>query len=234
MFCSWPGPKQRPVSLIDSVNASGTNDVLDDDVVGAGAAQADDVPDVDDLVVLARHHERLEVDDLALGVEHQAAEQHPGAVVAAGGEAPLARQRVAALGQRRPCRSGRTTSSAGSWCRRPRPPAAPRRRTARPATGARRPRWRPSRSSRRRRRCRGPRCRSRPGRPRGRRTACGWSSRKNPVSSSSLIDASGTTRSRSASSARSRKVGSRSRTPSRTAWLTGHSSSVLWCALRQY
>ena len=149
----------------------GHEDVLDHDVVGAGAGQADHVPDVVDRVVLARHHERLEVDDLAVVVEDEAAEQHPAAVVAAGGEAPLAGQRVAALGELRLAGRGVRRAQPGRWCPRPTPPAAPRRRRARPATGARRPRWRPSRSSRTRRRCRAPRCRSRPGRPRGRRTA---------------------------------------------------------------
>ena len=62
--------------------------------------QADHVPDVDDRVVLARDHERLEVDDVAVLVEDQPAEQHPRAVVAAGAEAPLAGERVAALGHR--------------------------------------------------------------------------------------------------------------------------------------
>ena len=171
MFCSWPGPKQRPVSPIDSVNASGTNDVLDDDVVGAGAAQADDVPDVDDRVVLARHHERRKSTTWPSSLNTSPPSSTHWQWSQPEEKLHLPRQREAALGRRRPCRSGRTTSSAGCWCPRPRPPAAPRRRTARPATGARRPRWRPSRSSRRRRRCRGPRCRSRPGRPRGRRTA---------------------------------------------------------------
>ena len=69
-----------------------------------------------------------------------------------------------------------------------------------------------------RRRCRAPRCRSRPGRPRSPPYRFGCSSRKKPVSSSSLIEASGTTRNRSPSSERSRNVGSRSRTPSRTDW----------------
>ena len=98
MFCSWPGPRHWPVSPMRQRERLGDEHVLDHDVVGAGAAQADDVPDVDDRVVLARDHEGLEVDDVAVGVEDQPAEQHPRAVVAAGGEAPLAGQGVAALG----------------------------------------------------------------------------------------------------------------------------------------
>ena len=51
---------------------------------------------------------------------------------------------------------------------------------------------------------------SRPSKP------AGWSSRKNPVSSSALTDSAGTTRASSVSCARSRSTGSTSRTPATT------------------
>src|SRR5690606_9331353 len=77
----------------------GDEDVLHDDVVRTGATEADHVPDVDNLVLVARDEERLEVDDVPFLVEHEAAEQDPAGVCRAGGEGPLAGQRVAALGE---------------------------------------------------------------------------------------------------------------------------------------
>ena len=84
----------------------GDEHVVDHDVVGPGAPQTDHVPDVDDLVVRPGDHERAEVDDLDLGVEHEPAQQHPLAVVAARGEAPRAREPEAAVGDDRLARRG--------------------------------------------------------------------------------------------------------------------------------
>jgi hypothetical protein len=77
----------------------GDEGAVDDDVVAARAAQPHRVPHVVDAVVAVRQQERAEVHGPFLGVEHDAAEQHPGRVVAAGGEAPPAVQPVTSLGQ---------------------------------------------------------------------------------------------------------------------------------------
>ena len=77
-FSSWPGQyqledvgeAQRPVL--------GHEDFVDDDVVAAGAAQADGVPDVVDDVVGAREQERAEVGGPVVRVGDDLAQQHPG------------------------------------------------------------------------------------------------------------------------------------------------------------
>jgi hypothetical protein len=71
--------------------------LLDDDVVGAGAGQADDIPDVDDLVLVPRDEEGAEVDDLPFLVEDEPTEENPGGVGAAGREAPATGQVEPAL-----------------------------------------------------------------------------------------------------------------------------------------
>src|SRR3546814_17368202 len=63
--------------------------------------KADHVPDVDDLVLVAGDEERLEVDHVPLLVEDEPAEEDPTGMCRAGGEGPLAGQRVATLSQDR-------------------------------------------------------------------------------------------------------------------------------------
>ena len=142
---------------------------LHDDVVAGRAAQADDVPDVVDHVVGARDEDGHEVDRPALLAHHQAAQQRPGGVLAAGGESPPARQLVAARDRGQP--ADRRVGGGDEHVRaRPRPPPARPPRTGRSATRARRAGRPASRWSRRPPRSPG-RPRRRPSvRPPGRRT----------------------------------------------------------------
>ena len=163
---------QRPVL--------GHEHVRDHDVVAAGAAQAHGVPDIVDRVLGARQQEGPEVDRPVVIVGDDLAEQDPGGVIAAGGEAPPAADLMAALDQPGPagrCIGGRDP---GRRVVCPRPPAAPAAGRARHATGARRGRSRPSRWSRRRSLSAAPRCRKSAGRPRGRRSWRAGAAGRNP------------------------------------------------------
>ncbi len=71
-------------------------DVLDDDGVAAGAAQADHVPHVVDAVFATRDQEAAEVDRSAV-FDDGTAEKSPGGVVAAGRPVPRAADQVAAV-----------------------------------------------------------------------------------------------------------------------------------------
>ena len=70
--------------------------VLDHDGVAAGAAQADDVPDVVDAVLGARNQEAAEVDWPAV-LDDRAAKERPCGVVATGRPVPRAVDEVAAV-----------------------------------------------------------------------------------------------------------------------------------------
>ena len=216
MLTSWPG--HDAAAGVDEAQRAvlGHEDVLDDDVVAAGAAQADGVPDVLDLVVGPRQQERPEVDRRALVADDQAAEEDPLGVVAAGGEAPPAAEREAAVDGLGPAHRCVGRGDQRGRVLAPHLLLGPVVVERRAATGARRAPRTPSRSSRRRSRSAGRRGRSRPARPRGRRSARGCSSRKKPVSCSDLMFSSGMRRRSSVSWARSRSVGSSSGTASRT------------------
>ncbi len=154
---------QRPVL--------GHEHVLHHDVVAAGAAQADRVPDVVDRVVGDRQQECAEVDGFALVVHHEPAEQHPRGVVAAGREAPLAAEPEPAVHRRGPADRCVRRGDPGVLVVGPHLVLRLGRRTARRATGARPARTRPSPSSRTRSRCVSPRCRRRADASRTRRAA---------------------------------------------------------------
>ena len=74
----------------------GHEDILDDDGVAAGAAQADHMPDVVDAVLAARDQEAAEVDRPAV-LDHRAAEEGPRRVVTARRPVPRAVDQVAAV-----------------------------------------------------------------------------------------------------------------------------------------
>ncbi|MNF29719.1 hypothetical protein D3C84_104320 [compost metagenome] len=93
----------RVVVLLGGVGAvEGHEGVLDHDVVAAGAAQADHVPVALDAEIALRHQEGPVAVALADARGQVAAEEHPVAVLAAGGEAPAPADAVAALHFRDP------------------------------------------------------------------------------------------------------------------------------------
>ena len=74
--------------------------VLDLEGIAPGALEPDDVPDVIDAIVVARHQDCQIVLEIALFVRGQCAQECPLGMVAAGGETPPSADLVTALDRR--------------------------------------------------------------------------------------------------------------------------------------